>query len=110
MAKKYVYTSEWGLPSGSAVKKPPVMQEVQETRVPPLNQEDPLEEGMATHSHNLAWRIPWTEEYGGLHPQGHKELDMMETTEHACTHILQNIHILIFKITQVFGGTSQVAQ
>ena len=31
-----------------------------------LGQEDPLEEGMATHSSILAWRIPWTEELGGL--------------------------------------------
>ena len=31
-----------------------------------LSQEDPLEEGMATHSSILAWRIPWTEEPGGL--------------------------------------------
>ena len=31
-----------------------------------LNQEDPLEEGMAAHSSVLAWRIPWTEEPGGL--------------------------------------------
>ena len=29
---------------------------------------DPVEEGMATHSSILAWRIPWTEETGGLHP------------------------------------------
>ena len=34
----------------------------QETRVRSLGQEDPLEKGMATHSSNLAWRIPWTEE------------------------------------------------
>ena len=32
----------------------------------PLGQEDPLEKGMATHSSILAWRIPWTEEPGGL--------------------------------------------
>ena len=32
--------------------------------------EDPLEEGMATHSTILAWRIPWTEEPGGLQPMG----------------------------------------
>ena len=36
-----------------------------ETRVLSLGQEDPLEEGMATHSSILAWRIPWTEEPGG---------------------------------------------
>ena len=48
------------------VKNPPSMQETQETWVPPLDQENPLEEGMATHSSVLAWRIPWTEEPGGL--------------------------------------------
>ena len=37
------------------------MQETQETGVRSLGQEDPLEEGMATHSSILAWRIPWTE-------------------------------------------------
>ena len=42
------------------------MQELQDTRVPSLGQEVPLEEGMATHSSILAWRIPWTEEPGGL--------------------------------------------
>ena len=35
-------------------------------RVQSLDQEDPLEEGVATHSRTLAWRIPWTEEPGGL--------------------------------------------
>ena len=38
----------------------------QEARVQPLDQEDPLEKEMATHSSILAWRIPWTEEPGGL--------------------------------------------
>jgi len=38
---------------------------MQETQVPSLGQEDPLEKGMATHSSILAWRIPWTEERGG---------------------------------------------
>ena len=42
------------------------MQETQETQVQSLGQEDPLEEGMATHSSILAWRIPWTKEPGGL--------------------------------------------
>ena len=40
------------------------LQAVQETQVQSLGQEDPLEEGMATHSSILAWRIPWTEEPG----------------------------------------------
>ena len=39
---------------------------VQETGVQSLVQKDPLEKGMATHSSILAWRIPWTEEPGGL--------------------------------------------
>ena len=41
------------------------MQETPETWVQSLGPEDPLEEGMATHSNILAWRIPWTEEPGG---------------------------------------------
>ena len=39
---------------------------MQETRDGSLGQEDPLEEEMATHSSILAWKIPWTEERGGL--------------------------------------------
>ena len=39
---------------------------MQETWVQFLGQEDPLEKGMATHSSILAWKIPWTEEPGGL--------------------------------------------
>ena len=54
------------------IKNPPAMQE---TWVPSLGWEDPLEEGMATYSSILAWRIPWTEEPGGYGPQGRKELD-----------------------------------
>ena len=46
--------------------------------VPSLGREDPLEEGMATHSSILAWRIPWTEEPGGLQPMGKQELDTTE--------------------------------
>ena len=40
---------------------------MQETQVLSLGQEDPLEKEMATYSRILAWRIPWTEELGGLH-------------------------------------------
>ena len=55
-----------GFPGNSVVKNLPAVQEPQETRVQSLGQEDPLEEGMATHSNLLAWRISWTEEPGGL--------------------------------------------
>ena len=49
------------------VKKPSA---VQETQVWSLGQEDPLEEEMATHCSVLAWRVPWTEEPGGLQSMG----------------------------------------
>ena len=49
---------------------------MQETQIQSLGWEDALEKGMATHSSVLAWRIPWTEEPGGLH--GVTELDMTE--------------------------------
>ena len=48
------------------IKNQPANAETKETWVQSLGQEDPLEEGMATHSSILAWRIPWTEEPGGL--------------------------------------------
>ena len=43
---------------------------MQETQVQSLDWEDPLEEGMVTYSSVLAWRIPWTEEPGGLQSMG----------------------------------------
>ena len=46
---------------------------MQETQVQSLDQEDPLEKGMATHSSILAWEILWTEEIGGYRLWGHKE-------------------------------------
>ena len=52
-----------GFPGGSVIKNLPAMQEMQ---VGSLGRDDPLEGGMATHSSILAWRIPWTEEPGGL--------------------------------------------
>ena len=46
------------------------MQETQQTQVQSLGQEDPLEEDVATHYSILAWKIPWTEEPGGLQSIG----------------------------------------
>ena len=62
-----VILKERGFPYDSAVKNPPVMQE---ERVLSLDGEDRLMEEMATHSSVLAWRIPWTEEPGGLQSMG----------------------------------------
>ena len=72
-------------PGGLAIKNLPAMQESQEMWVRSLDGEDPMEEGMATHSNILAWRIPWTEEPGwlqstGLQGVGHDWSDL------ACTH------------------------
>ena len=54
-----------GFPGGSVVKN---LSAKQETQVLFLGQEDSLEEEMATPSSILTWEIPWTEEFGGLHP------------------------------------------
>ena len=48
---------------------------MQETWVQSLIWEDPLEQGMATYSSILAWKIPWTEEPGSYSPVGQKEMD-----------------------------------
>ena len=57
------------------VKNLPAMQE---TWLRSLDQEDPLEKEMATHSSILAWEIPWTEEPGGLQSTGCQESDTTE--------------------------------
>ena len=58
---------------------------MQESQVRSLGREDPLEEEMTTHSRILAWRIPWTEEPGGLQSMGSQRVDLARTharTEH----------------------------
>ena len=62
------------LPGGSAVNNLPTMQETQEMRVRSLGQEDPLEEEMAIHSGILTWKVPKTEDPGGLQPIGSRRL------------------------------------
>ena len=59
-----------GFSGGSVAKNLPAMWKTQERRVQSLGQEDPLEEGMATHRSIFVWRIPWTEESGGLQSMG----------------------------------------
>ena len=69
----------WGFPGGADAKKKdlPV---IQETRVQSQGGEDPLEKGTATHSSTLAWRMPWTEEPGGLQSMG------LQRVGHECTN------------------------
>ena len=66
------------------VKNLPAMQEIW---VQSLGWEDPLEEGMATHTSILAWRIPWTKETGLQQSSGHKESD---TTKRLSTHTAED--------------------
>ena len=64
---RILYPEIWASLVAQMVKNLPAMQE---TWVQSLGQEDPLERGMVTHSSILAWRIPWTEEPGGLQSMG----------------------------------------
>ena len=61
---------DWGSLMAQAVKNPSAMQEMQETTVHALGQEDPLEKKMAIYSGILTWEIPWTEEPEGLQSMG----------------------------------------
>ena len=65
------------------------MEEMQETWDQSQGREDPLEEGMETHPSILAWRIPWTEEPGGLQSLGSQESYM---TEYARKHTQRQLH------------------
>ena len=70
-----------GFPDGSAGKDPP---EIQELQTQSLGQEDALEEEMATHSSILAWKIPWTEDPGGLLSMGSQRVgcDVVTKQQH----------------------------
>ena len=70
------------------VKNLPAMQEA---RIQSLGQEDPLEKGMATHSSILAWRIPWTEEPGGLQSLGSQRVRHGWANNTATTTILLQV-------------------
>ena len=75
----------WAYLVAQTVKNLPA---VQETGVRSLGWEDPLEKGMVTHSSVLAWRIPWTEEPGGLYSMG------------SC-RVRHNEHLTLFSLSDV---------
>ena len=75
-----------GFPGGPVVKNLPATQELEETWVQSLGGEDSLEESMATHSSNLAWKIHGKRSVVGYTLQGRKESDTTEGTQHAHTH------------------------
>ena len=83
------------------------MQETQETWVQSLGQEDPLEEGTATHSSMLAWRRPWAEEPGGLQSVGSQSRTRLKrlsvrahTHAHTHTHNYSSGTSSVFTVVQ----------
>ena len=74
--------SSWASTTAQQVKNLPATQETQETLVWSPGWENPLKKGMASHSSILAWRIPWTEEPGGLQSMG---LQSQMQTQHTHT-------------------------
>ena len=66
--------ADWGFPAGSETKKSACNAG---DRVQSLGQEDPLEKEVATHSSVLAWRIPWTENSGGLLTMGSQRVGLV---------------------------------
>ena len=67
---------------------------IQETQVQSLGREDALEKGMATHSSILAWRIPWTEEPGGLQSMGSQRVGQDSATNTTTTDFIDNSVLL----------------
>ena len=76
-----------GFPGGSLVKNPPANARDVIDVGSVVGWEDPLEEGMAARSSVLAWRVPWTEEPGGLQSMG-LQRDMIDATQCDDTHEL----------------------
>ena len=76
-----------GFPGAQMVKNLPGRQA---TRVRSLGQEDPLEKEMATHSGILAWRIPWTQEPGGLQSMGQQSQTQLSDSHFPFTHFQPN--------------------
>ena len=73
-----------GFPGDSEVKNPLTVQEEQEMQVWSLDQEDPLEQGMETHSNSPSGKISWAEKSGGLQSIGLQRVEnMTEATEHS---------------------------
>ena len=91
---------------------------MQETQVCSLDQEDPLEKGMAIHCNILAWRIPQTKEPGGLQSMGSQRVsDTTEATEHTQhththththTQFLQRLYFCTFYLPKEYNTVCSV--
>ena len=82
-----------GFPDDSVVKNLLLMKEPQEMQVQSLGWEDPLEEGLATHSSILVWRIPM-DPMDLVGPGGWKELDMTWVTKHSTARLYLDVNTL----------------
>ena len=82
---------------------------MQDSRVPSLGQEGPLEEEMATHKSIVAWEIPWTEEPGGLQSDGAKRAghDLVTKQQHiqSVAAVLTLLHLSIGKASSVSSNS-----
>ena len=68
---------------------------IQETRVPSLGREDPLKKEMATHFSILAWRIPWTEESGGLQSKESQRVGHNRVTKPTSPHQVEEVNCVL---------------
>ena len=93
----YSLQYSWASLVAQTVKSPPAMPE---TWVQSLGWEDPLEEGMATHSSVLAWRIPWTEEPGRLQSSG------LQRVRHDCRDLADMLNL--FRNFQIVFQSSSI--
>ena len=69
------------------------MQEMKDMRLQSLGREDPLEEGMATHSSILAWRIPWTVALATVHRVTKSQVRLKQLSMHTCIAYLYDLRL-----------------
>ena len=93
---KTIALTLWILLVAQTVKSLPAMQE---TQVQSLGREDLPEKEMATHSSILAWKIPWTEEPGGLQSMGSQRVDMTDALHF---HFVSKVMSLLFNMLSRF--------
>ena len=94
----YPLQYSWASPVAQTVKNPPAMRK---TLVRSLGWEDSLEEGLATHSSILAWRIPWTEELGGLQSVQSGNVRHDWVTKHSTAQSAEEEVLLTFEATEI---------
>ena len=86
------------------LKRKEIFLPIQDTQVPSLGQEDALEKEMATHSSILAWKIPWTEEPGGIQSTGSQRVGQDRVIEHSINFYTSlGVHLKCQFLKKVFS-------